>query len=287
MYYINYSQYCSSIKCWQVLNPEQVDLIKQKKKEKKKNKKSEKITQNKKVSNQTQKKKSQVKKIDHGKNKEGNKYQNKKATELKEKNYIEQHNNIIEQDINSIQIHDFVVRRSVFRCIHQEHDIQDIKAVMKIADNYGHEKEVRLPAGYCPKCKMYFILDKTYETIKKNGTPLCKVCDEKTYLSGNGNTYVNGMQLAQQSILMQYGYNVSQQENLSDARRRKILSMLIDNHILTRNDIMNYLDFFVSQRKNIRTQQQAIRKWESDRDYISKYKSEKIPGVIVGTIKRY
>ncbi len=53
------------------------------------------------------------------------------------------------------------------------------KAVMQIADNYGHEREVRLPAGYCPKCKMYFILDKTYETLRRNGTPLCKVCDEK------------------------------------------------------------------------------------------------------------
>lgn len=288
VYYINYSQYCSSIKCWQVLNPEQVDLIKQKK-EKKKNKKAEKITQIKKVPNQTQKQQNQVRKIDHDENKEDNKYQNKKATEVKEKNYNEQHNNRsnnkIEQDITSIQIHDFVVRRSVFRCIHQEHDIQDIKAVMQIADNYGHEREVRLPAGYCPKCKMYFILDKTYETIRRNGTPLCKVCDEKTYLIGNGNTYVNGMQLAQQSILMQYGYNVSQQENLSDARRRKILSLLIDNRILTRNDIMNYLDFFIGQRKNIKTQQHAIRKWESDRDFISSYKGEKVPDVMVGKIK--
>ncbi len=93
------------------------------------------------------------------------------------------------------------------------------------------------------------------------------------------------MQLAQQSILMQYGYNVSQQENLSDARRRKILSLLIDNSILTRNDIMNYLDFFIGQRKNIKTQQNAIRKWESDRDFISSYKGEKVPDVMVGKIK--
>lgn len=53
------------------------------------------------------------------------------------------------------------------------------------------------------------------------------------------------MKLAQESILKQYGYSVSKTEDLSDTVRQKILAVLIDNHIITKNDIISYLDFLL------------------------------------------
>lgn len=72
---------------------------------------------------------------------------------------------------------------------------------------------------------------------------------------------------------MQYGYSVSQSEDLSSTTRRKILSLLVDNDILTKSDIISYLDFFINQRKYQHKFEKAIEKWEDDREYIAEYKA--------------
>ena len=80
------------------------------------------------------------------------------------------------------------------------------------------------------------------------------------------------MKLASESILMQYGYNVSQGEGLSQTTRRKILATLIDRHILSKNEIISYLDFFINQRQSNSKYQIAISKWELDREFVENYK---------------
>lgn len=173
------------------------------------------------------------------------------------------------QHDNTIRVKDFVVRRTTFKCMHQNHQLQNIEAVINIIDKRGDVKTEKASAGYCPKCNVFFIMESTFQNLKKKGTLICRVSDEKAYLRGN--TYTNGMQLAQESILMQYGYTVSQQENLTAASRRKILALLVDNNVLTRSEIISYLDFFISQRKYQVKFKNAIEKWESDREYIAGY----------------
>ena len=71
---------------------------------------------------------------------------------------------------------------------------------------------------------------------------------------------------------MQYGYTVSQEEGLSSSRRQKILAVLIDNEVLTKNDIIGYLDFFISQKKSNHIFEKAISKWQDDREFVAEYK---------------
>jgi hypothetical protein len=114
-------------------------------------------------------------------------------------------------------------------------------------------------------------MESTYQRLKMKGTPICRISDEKTYLKTN--ISANGMRLAQESVLMQYGYTVSQQEGLSSSRRAKILAVLIDNDILTRTEIISYLDFLINQRKFQHKYEKAIEKWEIDREFVSEYKT--------------
>ena len=72
---------------------------------------------------------------------------------------------------------------------------------------------------------------------------------------------------------MQYGYSVSQEEGLTNAARRKILALIVDYKILTKNEIIGYLDFFISQRKNQSRYERAIDKWKQDREFISEYRT--------------
>lgn len=177
-----------------------------------------------------------------------------------------------ENDINTlrkIDVRDFVVRRDVFKCMHNTHIISDIDAVIMVVDNEGKQKAFKISAGYCAQCNIYFIMDSVYQNLKRQGIILCRITDEKTYLKGG---FMNGAKLAQESILMQYGYNVSQMEGLSATRRQKILAVIIDNKVLSKNEIISYLDFFIRQHGRRSNMELAVAKWEDDRDFVEHYR---------------
>lgn len=168
-----------------------------------------------------------------------------------------------------ISARDFVVRRSVFKCTHDKHKIENLDAAVEIIDKAGNVCSVTINAGYCPTCKVFFIMESSYEKLKKKGIPICRVSDEKTYLKSS---FANGMRLAQESILMQYGYNVNQAEGLTGTRRKRILAVLIDKKIMSRSEIISYLDFFICQRQSNPRFEIAISKWEDDRDFVESYR---------------
>ena len=112
-------------------------------------------------------------------------------------------------------------------------------------------------------------MDSIYQNLKKKGMVLCRVTDEKNYMRSG---YINGMKLAQESLLMQYGYNVSQTEGLTATGRQKILAVIIDNKIMSKSEIISYIDFFISQRNSNSRMEVAISKWEADREFVENYK---------------
>ena len=101
----------------------------------------------------------------------------------------------------------------------------------------NNEQRISISAGYCPICNIYFIMESTYQNLKNRGTIACRVSDEKTYLKHHMTS--NGMNLSSESILMQYGYNVSQTKDLSEYQRQKILVMIIEHEVLSKNEIYN------------------------------------------------
>ena len=171
--------------------------------------------------------------------------------------------------VSQIGVYDFVIRRTVFKCMHDSHKIENIEATINIIDNKNEERVIRVSAGYCPVCKVYFVMESTYDTLKKKGIPICRIIDERNYKK---NCSVNGMILAQESILKQYGYSVGQDEGLSSARRQKILAVLIDKKIMSKSEIISYLDFFISQRTSQAKYKIAISKWEKDREFVEYYR---------------
>ncbi|WP_026670125.1 hypothetical protein [Butyrivibrio sp. AE3006] len=150
-----------------------------------------------------------------------------------------------------IQYKDFLVRRSIFKCANKDHKLKDIDAVITFANtdsNQNSEFNKSFHAGYCEDCDIYFIMESTYQTIKNTGIPICRITDEKSYLSGE---YLDATGLAKHSILMDYGYNVSQLNNVPSIQRKRILSLLLEKGILTKSEIISYLDFFISQRQSL------------------------------------
>ena len=181
-----------------------------------------------------------------------------------------------EQDIDA---HDFIVRSfsSVFRCRNKAHKLKDIRATFNTISRKGTISSIEIPAGYCPQCNIYFILESTYLRIRQSGVPICRVIDEKKYIINGIHNSVKDTALAQESVLMQFGYTVSQAEDLPMIQRRAILASIVDYQVLTKNEIISYLDYFIRYRKNQKNPDGSLRygtaidKWKDDREFISKY----------------
>lgn len=62
-----------------------------------------------------------------------------------------------------IAFKDFIVRRSVFKCKNAGHRLQNITGIVKIMNRKGEIEDAHIPAGYCPDCNRYFIMENTYQ----------------------------------------------------------------------------------------------------------------------------
>ena len=173
------------------------------------------------------------------------------------------------KNITKIGFKDFVVRSNVFKCTHDKHKIDNVVAEIYI-DEDGKRHLEKISAGYCPQCNIYFIMESTYENLKRRGIILCRISDRKNYMKMIYSA--NGLKLAKESILMQYGYNVSQIKGLSKLRRQKILAVIIDNDVLSKSEIISYLDFFIRQRSHMSNMETAISKWEEDEEFVEHYR---------------
>lgn len=214
-------------------------------------------------------------------------YSRSKKTSVGEKNNTK--TNSFHSDQRTITAHDFVVRRTVFRCRHNNHHIEDVRAVFTTINRQGTVNKIAIPAGYCSACNTYFIMESTYKRIKNSGIPICRTMDEKSYESSNSTGLYNN-NLASESVLMQFGYNVSQKDDLPAEQRRRILAAIVDNGVLKRNEVVSYLDYFINQRKNQKNKDGSLRykdamdKWRLDRAWINKYKLGSYKEVLIRSI---
>ena len=176
------------------------------------------------------------------------------------------------ENLPQIESHSLLIIQNIFQCINKKHSIENIDAAVYVLNKKFEPELVHINAGYCKQCKRYFILRSLYDDLlEKKGKPLCDTFDEKKYEYSH--KFLSTMYLREQSILMEYGYSVSESEGVNDLARKKILASIVDFDILTKSEIINYLDFFINSHVYDDKFQNAIYKWEEDRRFISEYKT--------------
>ena len=79
---------------------------------------------------------------------------------------------------------------------------------------------------------------------------------------------------------------MSRAEGLSNKSRQKILGIIIDNKILSKSEIISYLDFFINQRLSLDNMKDAVAKWKEDRIFVENYKNDEYDQVRVNSIYR-
>ena len=188
-----------------------------------------------------------------------------------------------------ITAHDFVVRQNVFKCRHKGHVIRDIQAMIATINRQGDVSELTVSAGYCPDCNTYFMMDSIYNKIKHGGIPICRTMDSKSYERNDftDSSYGNP---ASESVLKQFGYSVSMVDDIPSIQRKKILESIVDNKVLTKSEVISYLNYFINYRKNQKKDDgslkyaHAISCWCEDRDWLDAYNLGKSTAVRVKRI---
>ena len=173
----------------------------------------------------------------------------------------------------TIRVNEFLVRRSYGLHNKHGHSLEPVRATVTILPKRGGDPEPVSFYGYwCPKCKKYFMSEDTFESLKSRGYICCKVIEEKELdakRSGGSGTFAN---LASESIVHAYGYNVNQQTGLSDYERQTILSFVIENKIQKPQEIANLLEWLIKSNGSRYNMDVAVGKWEADLHFVSHYK---------------
>ena len=203
----------------------------------------------------------------------------------KESRYKEEERKLLEKygHASHINCMDFIVRTNLFKCF-KNHTVEDIAAEVTVVDRKGNIKYPKVHATYCPNCNKYFIQQSTYNDLKHWGIILHRVITHKEFVSGSYMTDNLSNELADESILHIMGYNVSKSDNLSDEQRWTILECIVDNEIASKSKVIAYLNSFIYRNGSKNNMDEAIGKWECDRNHIQKYKMNLNRWVKMGNI---
>lgn len=178
---------------------------------------------------------------------------------------------------------DFLVRTHRPRCFSNNHEVIDVMAITKLLTPENKVLNVAFSGAYCKTCDKYFILKHEYELFGKYGKFLCKTAEE-LYVCGEYICDLRDILVNDVSILKYVGYTVDQRSGLFSEDRLQILISLIENGILTKFEILTYLNQFIEQHYYQENFDMAVAKWQLDYDCLMKYVPKNSPNVTVDTI---
>lgn len=187
-------------------------------------------------------------------------------------------NPLLNKDRKIFGMVDLIVRSNSFFC-NQHHKLEDMVGEVEVVDKNGNVRTYLIPIVFCESCNTYYVLENVYLELKKKGCIRCEILSFLEYKNGNK---PNNGSLNEMSPLRKWGYTVSQNAGYSDVQRRGILEDILDNKIMSKDEVLSYLSFFI--RLNHKGSDRALEKWRDDMTYISNYKLGTSKKVKIGKI---
>lgn len=161
------------------------------------------------------------------------------------------------------------------KCFREHHNIEAVTGDV-IA---RHDKYVNININYCNDCHKYFISEQEFFHYRDLFGIVCKLEVDRT------STGYARFPMAEYSILRLYGYNVSKEDNYSDAERQQLLRVLIENDYVSKPEIIKYLNMFIKMNGSKDNMEDSVFKWESDLEFVRNLGIESQPKVHINEIK--
>ena len=168
------------------------------------------------------------------------------------------------------------------KCVYGEHHLLDIEAIIKVLTPNNKVIDIRVPATYCKECNQYIILKSDFNTIKQKGTLLCQIVDKTPeHIAKHKKSFYSGTESKVHSL----GYNVIKQGyDYTFEQRKVILSNIIENYGITQHEILSMLDTNIARKIGLPNYENAVAKWQQDREYVAKYKLGDCPEVVINEV---
>ena len=150
-------------------------------------------------------------------------------------------------------------------CAESGHDTKAVRVIVDVF--WGNEVHpINVPATFCEECQIYFIEEKVYQDLSRRGRIMRQVMTLNEYYEyKSSNAFMN---YSPKSILNILGYNVNKQDNLSESERHIILDYIISSGALSRQNTIQYLEFFIRRSEKQKNMAEARRKWNADLTYL-------------------
>ena len=179
-----------------------------------------------------------------------------------------------------IAFNDIIVLNNTLKC-DLNHNIHDVNIIIPVLDKEGNVYTIKTLASYCETCNRYTITKDVFNSIE--GIVLCEVIN-KTNVSNGAGTESQFEDMQHESTLYRYGYNVQSKKNLTSKQGHIIIAALVESGIMTRNQIMDHITTLINRGKQIPSWKDAVRKWNEDKYFTERYKTENLPSVIADRI---
>ena len=162
-------------------------------------------------------------------------------------------------------------------CHRRDHHL--VSATALIHDE--HDREVELDVEYCPVCQRYMLNYTSYEQYREQyGLLIGKL----KMISGDGTG--RELEMAEESPLKLCGYN-AQAGGLSATTRQFLLAKIIHDGIMSKLDVIHYLEHFINVNGAQKKNALALEKWREDLEFVHKYNKNSQPKVYIEGVKRY
>ncbi|MCC8098578.1 MAG: hypothetical protein LIO78_00720 [Clostridiales bacterium] len=171
------------------------------------------------------------------------------------------------------------VYKGLIVCFRQHHPITQVTATVK--DESGEEWKIDLE--YCYYCKRKMLSYSAYEHYQNVLGPLAN----DIRMLGSDFYDWEYSSWSEESVLHQLGYNVSQRDALSARTRRSILAHAIYDGIMTKTEVLHFLERRMDINGMKFENDKAFYKWLDDYNFIHDYNINIQPETYIDSVERY
>lgn len=165
-------------------------------------------------------------------------------------------------------------------CLRYHHPTNDVLASIAV----NSDTPIRTHATRCWKCNIVFMHKNYYLHLRKQHPFIVSnFCEIDT----DGYSPIKDARFAAESPLKLCGYSARNNSVLTETDRQAILSTIIENGILSKAELLQYLSHFILFNGSKDENYRAVSKWESDYNYVINLDIEDHPIVNIDEVKPY
>lgn len=167
--------------------------------------------------------------------------------------------------------YNIIIVSQKFRCIREGHKLEDVRIQVRLL-HHGNISVLPIAGGYCSSCKRYYIYSEVFDNFLKGLRPGTVILQNRFKAPNGmyGEVYDVTAGLRSQSLLNRCGYSVSYNNGLSDGSRIELLRQIINSKLMTKQEVMSYLNYFINFNGKKSGNEYAKKMWVKDLMALSK-----------------